>query len=47
MSIAQPQLRDSELALDAHRVVLAGSIEGLHYPEICPNYGQRPLFHCL
>ncbi len=39
MPIAQPQLRDSELALDAHRVVLAGSIEGLRYPEICPNCG--------
>ena len=39
MPIAQPQLRDSELALDAHRVLLAGSIEGLRYPEICPNCG--------
>ena len=39
MPIAQPQLREGELALDAHRVVLAGSIEGLRYPEICPNCG--------
>jgi len=39
MPVAQPQLRDSELAQDAHRVVLAGSIEGLRYPEICPNCG--------
>lgn len=39
MPIAQPQLRDCELALDTHRIVLAGSIEGLLYPEICPNCG--------
>lgn len=41
MPVAQSQLRDSELALDAHRVVLAGSIDGLHYPEICPNCGAK------
>ena len=39
MPVAQPQLLNSELAPDAHRLVLAGSIEGLLYPEICPNCG--------
>ena len=39
MPTARPQLRDSDLAPNAHRMVLAGAIEDLRYPGICPNCG--------
>jgi hypothetical protein len=40
MAVAQPQRGDEGLSQDAHRVMLAGSIEGLRYPQLCPNCGQ-------
>jgi hypothetical protein len=40
MPVAQPQRADEGLSPDAHRVMLAGSIEGLRYPELCPNCGE-------
>ncbi len=39
MPTAQPQLGHQDLQPDAHRVLLAGSIEGLQYPPLCPNCG--------
>ncbi len=39
MPIAQPQLRDDDLSPDAHRVLLAGSIDSLRYPPLCPHCG--------
>ncbi len=39
MPVAQPQLRNNDLSPDAHRVLLAGSIDGLRYPPLCPCCG--------
>jgi hypothetical protein len=40
MPVAQPQLRNEGLSPGAHRVMLAGPIEGLLYPQLCPNCGE-------
>jgi hypothetical protein len=37
MPVAEPQLNDRGFPADAHRVVLAGSIEGLQFPPLCSN----------
>lgn len=39
MPVAQPQHGHQDLPPDAHRVLLAGSIEGLHFPKLCPDCG--------
>lgn len=46
MPVAQPQLGNEGLSASAHRVLLAGSVEGLQHPPLCPNCGAaaaRPL----
>jgi hypothetical protein len=39
LAVADAQLGNTGLAPDAHRVALAGPIERLEYPPLCPNCG--------
>jgi len=39
LPVAQPQLGSEGLSASAHRVLLAGSVEGLQHPPLCPNCG--------
>lgn len=46
LPVAQPQLGNESLSPSAYRVLLAGSVEGLQHPPLCPNCGAaaaRPL----
>ncbi|QAY77807.1 hypothetical protein [Sphingosinicella sp. BN140058] len=41
MAVIRPELGTEGLAEDAHRIRLAGRIETLLYPPLCPNCGHR------
>lgn len=46
MPVAQPQLGNEGLLPGTHRVLLAGAVEGLRHPPVCPHCGvaaTRPL----
>lgn len=40
MAVIRPELGNEGLAEDAHRILLAGPIETLFYPPLCPNCGH-------